>query len=348
MRVERKSMAAMHQLAYSVAGGSKPLWVSTAVHMFKTLVRPILEYAGEMFGPMCSKAALATLERVQVRFGRRVLHLQKSIPGEYVRRELRLESISERLMTASLRFFGHLASMDPKKRLAGHVFRGRCNNVDAGYGRDSWCLRMHDRLTELGMGAVWRNRSVPKKWRDEAQILARDKCKAEGDVKMAARANMQLFNNLGAPTVKGWLDRAVDHPGVALRFRLRCSGAPLMAVVGGNHGIPMQDRKCRFCNAQSVEDAEHFVSKCSFYADERRECISRLNAAIVGEWSPGFRQAMEEETVQLFLGDKLLLQLPEEKRRHVDGILCDYLKVAWRKRNTIWAALTERQGWRLR
>jgi hypothetical protein len=137
-RVERKSTAAMQQLAYSVAGGSKPLWVSTAVHMFKTLVRPVLEYAGAIFGPLCSKAALASLERVQVRFGRRVLHLQKSIPGEYVRRELRLESISERLMTASLRFFGHLASMDPK-RLAGHVFRGRCDNVDAGYGRDSAC-----------------------------------------------------------------------------------------------------------------------------------------------------------------------------------------------------------------
>jgi hypothetical protein len=207
---------------------------------------------------------------------------------------------------------------------------------------------MKDRLTELGMGAVWRKRSVPKDWRKQTQILARSKCKADGDVKMDARPTMKLFNTLGASTVKGWLYRAVDHPGVALRFRLRCSGAPLMAVVGGNHGIPMQERTCRFCNAHAVEDAEHFVSKCSFYADERRECIARLNAAIAGEWAPGFRQAMDEETVELFLGDKLLLQLPEEKRRQVDAVLCDYLKVAWRKRNAIWATLTERQGWRLR
>ncbi len=73
-----------------------------------------------------------------------------------------------------------------------------------------------------------------------------------------------------------------------------------------------------------------------------------MDAAIAGEWSPRFRQAMEDESVELFLGDKLLLQLPEEKRRHVDAILCDYLKVVWRKRNTVWADLTERQGWRLR
>jgi len=121
-----------------------------------------------------------------------------------------------------------------------------------------------------------------------------------------------------------------------------------MAVIGGNHDIPMQQRTCRMCNEPLVEDAEHFVSKCSFYADQRRECMRRLEEAIAGEWIPVFRQAMEQDDVQLFLGDKLLLHVPEEKRRRVDGILCDYLKVAWRKRNTVWAALTERQGWKLR
>ena len=122
-------MGAMHSLTFSVVDGSKPLWVSTAAHLFKTLVRPILEYGGAMYGPMCSDAALATLERVQVIFGRRVLHLQQCIPGEYIRRELGLESMKERVLIASLRFFGHLAGM-PKERLAGHVFRNRCNDVD--------------------------------------------------------------------------------------------------------------------------------------------------------------------------------------------------------------------------
>ena len=93
------------------------------------------------------------------------------------------------------------------------------------------------------------------------------------------------------------------------------------------------------CKEQSVENAEHFVSKCSFYDDERRECLRRMNVAITGEYSPIFRQAIEDNDVELFLGDKLLLNLPEEKRGKVDHILCDFLKVAWRKRDTVWAAL---------
>ena len=46
--------------------------------------------------------------------------------------------------------------------------------------------------------------------------------------------------------------------------------------------------------------------------------------------------------------EELLLNLPEGKRRTVDRTMCDFLKVAWRKRDTVWAALTERKGWRLR
>jgi hypothetical protein len=206
---------------------------------------------------------------------------------------------------------------------------------------------MKQTLIKLGQRTWWNQRAVPKKWTAKTKQLAKDECKAAGDAKMKARVNLQLFDKLGAPAKK-WLNQTVDHPGAALRFKLRCSGAPLMAVVGGNHRMPMQERTCRMCKEQSVENAEHFVSKCSFYHDERRECLRRLNVAITGEYSPIFRQAIEDNDVELFLGDKLLLNLPEEKRGRVDRILCDFLKVAWRKRDTVWAALTERKGWRLR
>ena len=76
--------------------------------------------------------------------------------------------------------------------------------------------------------------------------------------------------------------------------------------------------------------------------------MRRLDEAIEGEWSPVFREAMEDAHVELFLGDKLLHQLPQGKHRQVDNVICDYLKVIWRKRDTVWATLTERKGWRLK
>src|SRR3954454_7033687 len=85
--------------------------------------------------------------------------------------------------------------------------------------------------------------------------------------------------------------------GIEIQAALRCSGAPLMAVIGGNYHMPMQERTCRMCKEQCVEDAEHFVSKCGFFAVERRECLRRLDVAITGEYSPVFRQAMEDNDV---------------------------------------------------
>jgi hypothetical protein len=345
-RAEHKAMAAMHQLAYSVVGGCKPLWVSTSVQLFKALVRPVVEYADAMFGAMCSQAALQMLERVQVRYGRRVLRLQKTIPGEYVRRELGLPSMQQRVWMASLRFFGHLASLG-KDRLAGHIFQGRCNNVDAGRGRDSWCAKMRDLLIEVGQRSVWNQRAVPKKWHLEAKKIASTHYQSIGDKKMAERDSMALFNALGAP-MKGWLDRTVDHPGAALRFRLRCSGAPLMAVVGGNSDMPMHERTCRMCNQPAIEDAEHFVSKCSYYEKERAECKRRVEQVLAGNVGPKLRKALDENAVELFLGDKLLQEVPADKRHKLDDVLCDYLKVAWRKRDTVWATLTDLRGWKLK
>src|SRR4051812_26373477 len=50
--------------------------------------------------------------------------------------------------------------------------------------------------------------------------------------------------------------------------------------------------------------------------------MRRLKVAIAGEYSPVFRQAMEDNDVKLYLGDEMLLNLPEGKRRTVDRILC--------------------------
>src|SRR3954468_9920254 len=87
---------------------------------------------------------------------RRVLHLQQAIPGTYVRRELGLESFEERGVAATLRYFGKLCCMG-RDRLAGALFRMRCNTVDAtdiGGGEFSWCYTAKASLVRCGLSAA--------------------------------------------------------------------------------------------------------------------------------------------------------------------------------------------------
>src|ERR1700733_5925004 len=97
-----------------------------------------------------------------------------------------------------------------------------------------------------------------------------------------------------------------------------------------------------------LKTAEHFVSKCSFYDAERAECKRRLGEIVAGEACPRFTKAMQENAPEIFLGAKWLMELPADKRHRLDHVICDYLKVTWRKRDALWTRLTDRKGWKLK
>ena len=58
---------------------------------------------------------------------------------------------------------------------------------------------------------------------------------------------------------------------------------------------------------------------------------------------------MQNNEMALFLGDGALQDLPEDKQRAVDTVVCNFLHVAWRKRRKLWrAACVEGNEWRLK
>jgi hypothetical protein len=354
----------MKELLYSVTGRSQ-LHLTTAVHLFETLVRPRMEYADAIWGAMCSASALRQLEAVQERFGRRILRVSKSIAGEYVRRELGLESMQQRVEVAMLRFFGRLSVM-PNSRLAGFIFRQRCAQVDAGRGKLSWCVNVKKKLVELNHGDVWAARRVPEipdesdeaeqtpekrlnHWRAAVKRELGAQFQRESQRAMEQLSSLSLFRRLGPAKLKGWLDFAVRHPGASLRLKLRCGAAPLMEAVGGSAHMPRHERLCRICGSGAVESAQHFVSQCPAYAAERQECLRRVAALAGRRPSPEMRRAIDTADVELFLGDRLLRRLPQEVALKVDATVCNFLRIAWRKRQPLWRNFCQDgTEWRLR
>jgi len=346
-RARRKAMAAMNQLAYCVSG-SKPLCLSTSVHLFKTLVWPVLEYGDCVWGAMCSEAGLTMLEQVQERFCRRVMRLPSSVAGEYVRRELGLSSMRERVDCAALKFFGHLAGL-PESRLAHFIFTKRCMQVEANGAPASWCRPMRLKLRKYGWQDVWDSKDIPDDWDDKVKEKMEQAYRLDSDRKLPQMSSLSVFRRLGAATTPGWLNRALNHPGAILRLKLRCGGAPLMERVGAMMDIDRPLRLCLMCDGQQVEDAEHFACRCPYYAAERAECLRRVEMVASDAATPRLKAAMQNNEMALFLGDGALQDLPEDKQRAVDSVVCNFLHVAWRKRRKLWrAACVEGNEWRLK
>ena len=114
-----------------------------------------------------------------------------------------------------------------------------------------------------------------------------------------------------------------------------------MTAAGARANMPREQRTCRICGSQDLETAEHFVSKCPVYAVEREECIRRLWVVLAGRVGPLLCQALVLQSAQLFLGDGLFRDLPPDVAFDAEVIVCNFLKVAWKKRAPIWATLCQ-------
>ena len=109
------------------------------------------------------------------------------------------------------------------------------------------------------------------------------------------------------------------------------------------------DRKCRLCQSDEVEHAYHLVSWCSAYEDLRQECVAQLARLVTEDTPQDFRFAVRDADPVLFLSDKFIRKLDPELQGHVDAVICNYLKVLWRRREQLWAAhCVPGNPWRLR
>ena len=110
-----------------------------------------------------------------------------------------------------------------------------------------------------------------------------------------------------------------------------------------------QLRVCLMCDEKQVEDAEHFACKCPYYANERADCVRRITQIVGGAETPALRAAIQHNDMALFLGDGALIGLPKGQQRAVDDVVCNFLKVAWRKRSKLWRLVcVEGNDWRLK
>ena len=242
----------------------------------------------------------------------------------------------ERVLTAALRFFGHLASLDQQQRLAGWLFRRRCDQVDRDRGKFSWCVKARALLQETGLEQSWHSRSVPEKWRDIVHEKVQQLCGNEAARELQAKSSLRVFCQMRPVTTEGWLDRAFVHRGARVRQLLRCGQAPIMERVGASAKLPREQRTCRICNSGQVEDAKHFVCDCPHYAAERKRCMDEMKQLVAKEDAPRLERAIDSCDLALFLDDHLLRGVSPEVAQAVDRITCGIRKRAWRARAQAW------------
>ena len=261
----RKNMT----IAWAMGIQSGHLSVVAAKNVWKTLVRPIVEYVAEI----CGDVKWDGLEKLQRDMGKRILGLNVSTNNEVVLGELGWWTMKARRDALRLRFWRKLIGMH-KDRLPKIVYEWELRRKT----QNCWTAYTKKLLVELGLEEYWQNQMVEKsksEWNTIVEDKIQESEQESWQKKMAERPKLCTYRK-----VKDKLEHEVylntcDKKGRRAMARLRSGTNSLRIETGRHEGLERKDRVCRF-GCKVVEDEKHFLLECKMYKDYREELKANL------------------------------------------------------------------------
>jgi hypothetical protein len=309
-RAKRRSNDLAYMCRYD--RGMRP---RTALTLWQSLVRPILEYSSEIWSGQIPRYLVQKAEAVQLKFVRVALGLHKNgsgVANEMVMAEVGCERLQDRWTKLRLGYWRRVF-VAPNGRLLRDVveFRRRecVTSGGKGWGSKGWMPTMKATLNQHGLGEYWSNpaaaATMPKPvWKD-AVYAAVD---ASADVDRAAAFSSKPSTaayidlkewgpnplnysfsegesgKLGQHVPERYLDDRRNLKGTRLKMLCRLGCLPLMNRVGreARPPWPREYRTCALCCAGKIEDVHHFVMECPRYASKRTALLKQACRELAG------------------------------------------------------------------
>jgi hypothetical protein len=333
----------------------------SAATLWQAIVRPIIEYASEMWAGDIPKLLVKRAERVQTDFARSILGIEEaqSVPNDFVRAEMGMERLQARWLKLRLGYWRRLHSARPERTLS---MLARLRKTHAQWGgkwaKQNWMQSTRVLLDRVGLTSHWH---VPRKsvWMPERQWKrlvyeaverGEDVARAQRLRGMGASANRYLRvkrwgktqpsrakfggerGRRGALVHESYLDDRRETVGRRLKLLCRAGCLPVLSRVGREEQWAEPLRRCLLCEQGVVETAEHMVLECSAHAMHREVLFRGVSEAMGTRLStlPG------QDQYEILLGIDIGCVSAEER---VDRHFKTFLKKAWRGRKRLTCAV---------
>ena len=290
----------------------------TAITLWQSLVRPVLEYASEIWSGQISQSLVDAAEAVQTRFIRGTLGLHANgsgVSNEMLRAEVGCERIQDRWTKLKLGYWRRVFSAPPTRLLrVVATFRHRERVAGAGgLGSRGWMRTAETAFARCGMQDQWQDTGActtmdVDAWKTkvcDAVDSHSDNCRITRMNTMSAASDYLGIKDWGRNTEpysfsSGEIDRIGQHvperylddrtnlKGTRLKALCRLACLPVMDRVGREartHGKacpwPKAERVCFACGTNQVEDVKHFVLACPLYTGPRARLLNRIASVLL-------------------------------------------------------------------
>ena len=345
----------------------------TAVTLWQSLVRPILEYASEIWSGQIPKYLEQKAEAVQLKFLRGTLGLHKNgsgVSNEVLRAEAGCERLGDRWTKLRMGYWRRVFAA-PRGRLLRDLLDFRRREWDAsagrGWGTKGWVGSVKATLDLHGLGEFWANPDQAAvmgafKWKTlvyDAVDARSDACRL---VSLAGKPSASTYTSikewgpntanysfstgevgrLGQHVPERYLDDRSNLKGTRLKMLCRMGCLPLTDRVGreAKPPWPRDLRTCAACNTGRVEDVHHFVMECPKYEDKRAALMRQAVVEIAksdGDLGPvEFATMQPSEQLPILLGKRFADPAAEDR---LDRNVKRFLSKCWNLRSGVTGAI---------
>ena len=369
-RAKRRSNDLLYMCRYD--RGMRP---RTAMTLWQSLVRPILEYASEIWSGQISQQLKEKAERVQLKFIRGTLGLHKKgsgVANEATRAEVGCERLQDRWTKLQLGYWCRIFTA-PRGRLLRDLVDFRRREWTAsdgrGWGSKGWVGTLKASLDVHGMGEFWDNPgSAATKGKERWKTMVYEAVNASSDAaraaNMAQKPSTTTFarikewgknpknypfstgevDRLGQHVPERYLDDRTNLKGTRLKMLCRLGCLPLMDRVGreASPTWPKEYRTCAMCSAGKTEDVQHFVMECPAYEAKRAALLRQTANELAksdGALKPAAFTAMSAtDQLDVLLGKRIADPAAEDR---LDRNVKRFLSKCWNLRSGVTGAIND-------
>ena len=346
----------------------------TAVTLWQALVRPLLEYACEIWAGQTTATLTKEVESVQTTFLRGVLGLHANGSGvadDTLRAEAGCERIQDRWTKLTLGYWRRIFSAPDGRLLrvvaeARHVEHTRSGG--AGFGSLGWMPSAKRVLMVAGLGSYWHDTAAvvdktAEHWRDLTHTAVNAGSDASRQARMTGMPSTQTYmhikewgentepysfssgevGRLGQHVPERYLDDRACLKGTRLKLLCRLNCLPLMDRVGreAKPKWAKASRVCFECGGGVVEDVHHFLMVCPSYAAKRAGLLQRVERIMRNPNVPDFNAMDPKGQGRILLGRRFG---NPDAENSIDRLVKRFLTKAWNLRAGLTAHINTVMG----
>jgi hypothetical protein len=323
----------------------------SAATLWKAIVRPVLEYAAELWAGDISKELTKRAEAVQIDFARIILGLNgcQSIPDDFIRAELGMEKLTSRWEKLRLGYWRRLHVTAPRTTLHAVVALRKWQVDWAPPAFDNgWMGKTKTLLQEGGLSKDWLDPKLccglsKQAWKDAVYDSVEERETSDTISRLAtmnsnhaARFVRSKFwgkvgkdfacftgeiGRRGALVPEPYLDDRDEPIGRRLKLMCRAGCLPILKRVAREAKLPAAHGTCKMCSSGSIEDIEHLVMDCDAYSQQRSKMLESI------DYGPGCQT--QSDRLDMLLGKSTGVSKTDDR---TDVAVKRFLKKAWRAR----------------